>query len=571
MTCAITITDVLGLGSPPSSVQVSGTATDCAAVLVTVQCSGAASSAVAPVAPDGTWTVTVTHIPGCVCGRKVTVNATCESDPSCTTYFAGNLECAGRCPTISTDVQVGECNPDGSRQVSLTATITPATGGGDVVAQWDFGDGSLGAAWSVLEDSGPTSNTDTHPYSPPGPYVATVRIVLPEDCPSVTVAIPTLAPCPTHCPEVVDLTPSVSGCAGGGASATVAFSGTLSPPTPGCSFQWDFGDGSPEAVTVTPEATHAYAEPGTYAVGVAVVCGDCLSMSTVTVEIPPCCPVLTDVSAPPPEDCADPVTGRTSTATFTAATDPPGSAGTYTWTFDDGSPPQTTNVPTIDHTYTTAGDKTVQVTFTPSMPGCEPSGPKTATIHVPSCGQPPSDEGEGWGCKGLRWAGVILLILATIALYIGLCIPGAGSEWLWAAVSLAVAGAVLLVLWAFFCPKPCGWALLLAWQVALGAGIGALYFAKCCPWLWAVGGGLIAAGLAGLIAWWIKCHRTLCQVLVELAIVLSVVILPVLGWIASIPFLTPCLTPAVDATVASVTAAVTAGLAACASRAGLKE
>jgi hypothetical protein len=148
---------------------------------------------------------------------------------------------------------------------------------------------------------------------------------------------------------------------------------------------------------------------------------------------------------------------------------------------------------------------------------------------------PPQTGGEGFGCRALRWGMVILTALATIALYISLCVPGAGSGFLWLAGGL-IAGAVLLgILWSIFCPKPCGWEYLLAWQVSLSAGIAALYFAPCCPFLWWVGGALIAAALVALAAWVRACDIGWCRFIAELAVVLAGVVVPALGWIAGIP------------------------------------
>jgi hypothetical protein len=54
-------------------------------------------------------------------------------------------------------------------------------------------------------------------------------------------------------------------------------------------------------------------------------------------------------------------------------------------------------------------------------------------------------------------------------------------------------------------------------------------------------------------------------VLAELAVVITVVVLPVLGWIAGISFLQACLNPIVAAAVSTLSAAIALALANCAS------
>ncbi len=566
MACSITITSVTGIGPPggiPSVIEVRGTATDCKEVTVTADCGGGSFSATVPVAADGSWAadLAVPSNAGCVCGKEIRIHVFCTADPGCFKDFSGAIECKPPegCPSIGLLAAIGDCNPDGTRAVTLTATIASATPG---AAQFAFGDGALGAAFAFP----PASHTETHDYSPAGPYTATLSIILPTGCPSASIAVGPLAEC--ACPEVIDLTASVAGCAGGGSAATVSFTGTVMGSPIGCTYHWDFGDGSPDVVTTVPSATHAYTTAGTFAVAVTLICGDCVRTTTVSVVVPPCCPLVTDITVyvDPANACADGA-GRFARITFTATTNPAGAPGTFTWMFDDGSPPQTTAAPTIDHDYATPGTKTIQVSFTPSIPGC-PATTHSETFSVASCGTtppPPPPGGEGGGCTGLRWAAVILAILATLALYICICVPGAGMVFCWIAAGFAAVSAILLAIWYFFCPnKPCMWGLLLASQIALGAGLGALYFAPCCPWLWAVGAGLIIAGIAGMLTWRVKCKKTWCQLFAELAVVITVVIIPVIGWLGLIPALAACLNPWVVAAISTLSAAIALALAKCA-------
>jgi UPF0716 family protein affecting phage T7 exclusion len=79
-----------------------------------------------------------------------------------------------------------------------------------------------------------------------------------------------------------------------------------------------------------------------------------------------------------------------------------------------------------------------------------------------------------------------------------------------------------------------------------------------------VGGGLVLAGIAGLFLWRSRCKKTFCQVTAELAVVVSVVLVPIISWIANISFLTPCLNSTVAGFVSALSVAVALALANCA-------
>ncbi|HWY36489.1 MAG TPA: PKD domain-containing protein, partial [Nitrosopumilaceae archaeon] len=73
-----------------------------------------------------------------------------------------------------------------------------------------------------------------------------------------------------------------------------------------------------------------------------------------------------------------------------------GNGATFTWSFGDGSSPQTGNNNGVDHTYATAGNYTV--TCTAQFPGC-PNSVLTDTVHVIS--NLPINTGSGAGGNGL--------------------------------------------------------------------------------------------------------------------------------------------------------------------------
>jgi hypothetical protein len=156
-----------------------------------------------------------------------------------------------------------------------------------------------------------------------------------------------------------------------------------------------------------------------------------------------------------------------------------------------------------------------------------------------------------------------LLILSIISVYISICVPGAGTGWLLAAGAFALAAAILTALWLIFCDQPCLWGLLFAWEVGLGAGIGALYFARCCPILWAVGAGLILSSIGLMLGWAKRCGQSRCDVLRELLVVFIGVIIPVLGYIFNIPVLQACLSAWLAATVSAIGGLIGIAYASC--------
>jgi PKD domain len=560
MPCSITIAQVVGFPAAAGpNIQITGTATECPSVVLTVGCSGAPApvSGTFTVDASGHWVGQFIEVAGCQCGGSIQVRAQCSSNPACNTVFTGILSCGENCPAVSVTVTQGDCH-NGVRDVTLTANITPA-GPGQVNTEWDFGDGnSSTGTWG-------NTNTVTHGYSP-GDYTAQLLINSIMGCPPTPTPPFHVAEC--DCPEVANLTVTVAGCAGAGNTAAAAFTGSFPGSTQGCQFQWDFGDGSPEVITATPNASHAYTAPGTFAASVVTHCGECIRSTTVTVDVPGCCPGVTAVLVSPVQGCAG--DGNLASFNFTATTAPANAPGTYTWEFGDGTPPQTTNTPTTTHAFANDGNFNVTVVYSSGLPQC---GTTTAStpVNVPRCPPPPPPEKpESFSCIGLRWLIVLTFIFAFLSLFIGLCIPGAGTGFLIAAGGLAIAGAILLVIWLLICPQPCAWGLLLSWEILLGAGIGALYLAPCCPQLWIIGAVAVLAAVGLLAAWVRQCNETRCDVIRELLLVIVAVIIPVFGWVRNIPLLALCVSPVLDTILAALAGVLGALAAGCISSSRLR-
>lgn len=375
---------------------------------------------------------------------------------------------------------------------------------------------------------------------------------------------------------------SVDGCNPDGTRNVTLVANITSVPPGTVVGQFDYGDGGfSQAIVVPgpgafpdPGAPHHYVPPGPAnpVRFIWVLPANCPPLTAVVSGLQTCpinCPQIVSVTASPPGQC-NPAGTRT---VHLDATLSGGPAQFYHWEYGDGTDDTIPAAmsPAVDHDYPAPSDTTYTAIFTVTgfNGACVDSA--SVTIDIERCGStpppPPPPTDEGGGCMGLRAAGVIAAILAALALYICQCVPLAGAGFCWASLGFAILSAILLGIWFFWCPKPCGAALLIAWQIALGSGIGALYFAPCCPFLWVIGAALIAAAIAGLIVWRRRCRRTRCQVLAELGIVITVVVVPVLGWLAGVPFLSACLNPIVGSAVGLLSAAIAWGLIRCATQA----
>ncbi len=548
MACTITITSVVGIlpanATLPTSIVVAGTATGCATgeLKVTIDCGNGATSVLASVDSSGNWTVTFSGNVTCACDKPITVTATC-TDGACEATTTIPLRCQppAPCPKIASfTVAVDGCVGAGASATAvLSVTLTPATSGCSY--SWTFGDGSPAVTTSVP--------TVTHTYTISGNFTAAVIVTCPgqsgNPCVTKDTTVVTIPVC-GGCPTVAGLTAAVSGCAGA-TGATVTFTGTLVPALSGCSFLWAFGDGMNQVTTI-PSVSHVYTAPNTYAVAVTAICPGITPCSTTTiaVTVPRCCPIVTNISANLEDmECADGAQ-RSATYNFSAITDPALASGDYTWDFGDTTT-VTNSGPNASHDYSNAGTYTVSVVYVPEpavYPSCPPSSFSISTVNVPACSGPPPhdpDGGEGWGCYGLRVIMTIAAILALVALALAACIPAAATALLWIAAGLGLAAAIAGLFWGIFCKKPCGWALLLTWQALIGAGYLLLCFTTCCPSFWVIGPALIGLGLVLMIVWKGRCKKTFCDMLKELVLAISGVLIPMLGWFGAIPVLAACI------------------------------
>jgi PKD repeat protein len=228
-----------------------------------------------------------------------------------------------------------------------------------------FGDGTSAA---IGGGSGTYVFPHSYPTNPSMPLAYDVTVSIGQ-CPPTSIQI-SVKPCPRSSCRDVTVAYLTQGCVGPGSVATVTATATLTPPQPGCVYQWDFGDGSPNVTTTSPSVTHNYGVGGPQSVAVAVSCpGGCVTVRTTAIPIPNCCPTLDAIDWSVQGDgCAD-GRGRTATIAFSAETTPPCAPGTYVWHFGDGT--SVSNPPCgASHTYSQPGLVTVEVQFTPADGRC---------------------------------------------------------------------------------------------------------------------------------------------------------------------------------------------------------
>jgi PKD repeat protein len=222
-----------------------------------------------PAPGTGTITETVT--------LTVTRGGTCVSSLSKPVPFAG---CGGGCPQIAAlNVGLpGTCTADRLRRtVTLDATIA---GTGVTTYTWDCGDGS------ILTLSGSAGPQTTHEFAP-GSYTVRLTADGPGQC-STTLTLPiTVTAC---CPAVTGITASVGTCAPGATMRPITLSAQIAG-TGLTSYQWTFGDGTPDVTTTSPVApSHDYAPPGPYTATVRASAPGCPDSTTSTTINVPACP-----------------------------------------------------------------------------------------------------------------------------------------------------------------------------------------------------------------------------------------------------------------------------------------
>lgn len=264
---------------------------------------------------------------------------------------------AGTSPCVSEYCKVVTIYPTPT-SCNLVANFTSYRDSGAIALYtYQFINTSVGAAasdsirWTFGDGTSSNQFNPSHVYAQPGTYNVCLRIikrnpngVLLTNCVSEKCYTIIIAP-------VCNLQANYTWIASTANYKTIIFTNTSIVNTTNFTTLWNFGDGS---TTSTFNATHTYANPGTYNVCVTIQSGNCTATKcyTITIVQPmPACTQLANYTV-------------TSTTTpngqlFSFTPSYIGNDVTYTWTFGDGTGATTT---TATHSYTTPGNYTVCLT-----------------------------------------------------------------------------------------------------------------------------------------------------------------------------------------------------------------
>jgi hypothetical protein len=561
--CVITINTPVGVRSITTqqlvAIRVSGTATGCNGNAVDVRVGRSAGPPPAPITEPsvpvmgGLWSVDVDvtgQSPPFQCEDLLDIFVVCSADRQCQQLLQRTrLQCPQpTCPDFTVAVSVQGCAGAGNSAtatftVTFPAAVTPPPG---CTYLWILS-GPPGAPPDQTTTVPSTSASYSQPpplgTAFPGAVVMTCGDPQTGTCTNqeaFNVPIPSCL-CPATTGGVIVTHGDLEGlCAGSGGTATVDFNVVLNPPNPSCQLQWNFGDATAPQTTAPGvlSTTHTYVQPSDpatpYQVTVTALCDGCAPpypQGMTTVPIPACCPVITGIN-PIPLDCDD---AQRSMA-FTATTNPPGAPGTFTWDFGDGSPPASSGASSTSpsHSYQTpTAPRTIQVTFTPQVPGC-PTSSFSATFPIPPC----EEEGGGRSALCGSFAVIIAALLGVIialgllALVLSQClgIPiWPTYAWIWYTIAvLGFAVALTFLIWYLICafgicdcPSRCD-LLEIGWMSTLIGALVGLYLGGCCSgWMWLVVAGLFAASTAMFGVWLNSCNPSLCLILVDLLVVFT--------------------------------------------------
>lgn len=564
MACSLTITSVTGLApvaGVPTAIRVTGTAAECREVSLLMRCQGAGSdgafTGTAPVSAVGTWTADVSipsHVRNCQCRGGISVQAMCTSDRTCTTSFVGPFSCEDEveeCPIAAFGpLTIGDCNPDGTRTVAISATVT-----------------GTGIFTAELRDSTAVLDTVTGPgaltLSGSGNYGATISfsvvITAPVDCAGITLPAIGLPPC-VACPDV-GFDYDIGACDAVGNRSVTVTAEVIATGTVTAELQHPLGvvlDTASGSGTLTLSHTGSYPGGTSQTFHVVITSPTTCGESEVTVDIPACvCPDISFITST--GDCRGDSRPVTITAELSAA-------GLYTAELQGpGGLLDTvsgTGTQTLTATANFPGGTSQTFTVVVTSPaGCDG---QSITVDVPACGGDDDDDGDGsFGCLFGRIIIAAAGAIALLALILALCVPAAATALLIVAAAFAALAIVVMIFWLIFCDAPCRWAVLLGGQVLLGAGIGALIFSACCPWVFWVGLIMALIGLGLLFLWRALCDISFCDLAKEITYVIGGIVLPIVGIIVLIPVLVACVNTVALGVVGAVFGPIAVYAAAC--------
>lgn len=276
---------------------------------------------------------------------------------------------------------------------SSTASNPTPSGGSYSQSTIDFGDNS----WVYFNNT-----TTSHNYSTPGTYTARVTITSYD---SLSVGAPNV-----YCTDTTyqTITVAYAPCAStvsyqNNGNGSFTFYASNPANTPGITYSWNFGDGSPAATG--NQVVHTYSASGTFSVTLTSTGGGCTSTNTITVNS----------YVPPVFNCSTATSDFTPNVTnsdvlfnnFTASTQNVFDVYiTGSWNFGDGTTGTTASYASnISHSYAAVGTYTVTLvnTWTDSSTNqviCTKTSSHNVTITTLSPPPPPAPSvisGFIWG------------------------------------------------------------------------------------------------------------------------------------------------------------------------------
>ena len=522
----------------------------------------------------GTHTFTVSHLYNSLTTitynaiLNYTINTACSSHSIPVPLIAcpPPTDC---CPEVDVRIDVKDCKPDCSREVTVTTFFSPpASNCPAAFLQWEYLDSSLGFILNgpAFTTAGASPHVETHFFtSIQSPITANLNIIYPSGCPQVvrTIVIPE-CDSPPICPTINSFTSTVRDCVEIGDSCCRKVDFVLDAFFDlGCGNQQspqikvDFGDGSaPEIRNIIYGGNqqlffdNEYCTPGNYVVTLSILHPTGCPDQTLAITIPPCtlrpavCPELIIDSVVIADDCVD---CKREVELYLKFKNPApcNLPATFHIEWGDGDRHPNTGSITVSNSQTIipfshfydSGPQTITVVVdTPS--GC------TNLVH--NVDIPPCDD-----CEPCREEGCLLQLLCPIfqlMMYSGLalgilwfiltlCIPALPAQVGLIFLGIGILG--LILYWSLCKCKPCGWLWLLLWKLFLGIGLMLIIFGACCN-LWIYGLGLILLALIFFFIWRNQCDPDNCDILGHLSSMWISILVPAYGFIIAFPLIANC-------------------------------
>ena len=482
MACNIIIEQpVLGTGNPLNNIIVKGTAIECApdpiknisSVRVRISCplDEGFHVKIAEVDAQGRWAVIFKNTGRCRCGSEITVEAVCVNDENCRAEPVNvEIKCI-KCPVVdffhgNDDVnlpQKVECDTaTGTILVSFHFNVTNPSDN-DIGVKVNCGPGGTQVSGGLfIVPAGDSLSIDTvvcryDPVVTPSanPFI---EFFDPVDestlgCDVVQIDVPVFPKCEEGCANSIELEvknsdgvvidPDGVQCLAQGDYIVKV----ISPPTnANMGYFWTI-EGALQVGENLQEFEVFVGAETSQKIGASVTMPDCPPLAgfetligctsncdqDLIIEVKKSNGVIVD-----PSNCLE---NGDYTVTVTS---PTGGNWKYKWVID-GNLDIFTNLP--EHDFTVISNETISISVSAEAPGCEN---KTGDISLASC----SNGGGGGGifsCDSLLIAAISFLIIAGIALIIGVCAGQPIATGV--SIGAGITGAILLGLWFWLCKK----------------------------------------------------------------------------------------------------------------------